>query len=63
MKTTDDTSLPAGLLALARRGLVTLGAARRNGDIYRALPRAPRGHHSVAQLLDEERAPPGGSSP
>ena len=48
-----DTSLPAGLLALAKRGLVTLGAPR-DGDIYQALPRAHR-RRSAAQLLDEER--------
>jgi len=57
-RVSSDTSLPAGLLALARRGLVTLGAARGgNGDIYRALPRAHRGRRSVAQFLDEERGP------
>ena len=56
-RVSSDTSLPAGLLTLARRGLVTLGAARGNGDIYRALPRPHRGRRSVAQLLDEERGP------
>ena len=50
-----DTSLPAGLLTLARRGLVTLGAVRGDGDVYKALPRSRRGCRSAAQLLDEER--------
>lgn len=49
-----DASLPAGLLGLARRGLLTLGSA---GDVgvYVALPRARRGKRSAAELLDEER--------
>jgi len=49
-----DTSLPAGLLALAKRGLVTLGAPRDNG-LYEPLPRLRRGRRTAAQLLDEER--------
>ena len=49
-----DTSLPAGLLALARRGLVTLGAPRDGGG-YEPLPRSRRGRRTAAQLLDEER--------
>jgi antitoxin (DNA-binding transcriptional repressor) of toxin-antitoxin stability system len=56
-RVSSDTSLPAGLLTLARRGLVTLGDARGNGDIYRALPRPHRGRRSIAQFLDEERGP------
>lgn len=51
---TDDHSLPAGLLALARRGAVTLGS-RTDAALYRALPRSRRGRHSAAQLLDAER--------
>jgi antitoxin (DNA-binding transcriptional repressor) of toxin-antitoxin stability system len=49
-----DASVPAGLLALARRGVLTLGSA---GDaiLYTALPRVRRGQRSAAQLLDEER--------
>jgi prevent-host-death family protein len=49
-----DPSVPAGLLALARRGLATLGAP---GDaaLYPALPRGRRGRRSSAQLLDHER--------
>jgi prevent-host-death family protein len=49
-----DTSLPAGLVALARRGLVTLGVP---GDdaAYPPLPRARRRKRTAAQLLDEER--------
>jgi len=49
-----DPSVPQGLLALARRGLATLGAP---GDaaLYPALPRGRRGRRSSAQLLDQER--------
>jgi antitoxin (DNA-binding transcriptional repressor) of toxin-antitoxin stability system len=49
-----DASVPAGLLGLARRGLLTLGSP---GDpsVYVALPRARRGQRSAAELLDEER--------
>jgi antitoxin (DNA-binding transcriptional repressor) of toxin-antitoxin stability system len=50
----DDTSLPAGLLALARRGLATLGTPA-DGDWYQVLPRSRRGRRSAAQLLEEER--------
>ena len=48
-----DDSVPPGLLALAKRGLVTLGAS---GDarLYPALKRT-RGRYRAAQLLDEER--------
>jgi antitoxin (DNA-binding transcriptional repressor) of toxin-antitoxin stability system len=49
-----DTSLPVGLLALAKRGLVTLGAPRDGGG-YEPLPRSRRGRRTAAQLLDEER--------
>ena len=49
-----DTSLPVGLLALAKRGLVTLGASRDGGE-YEPLPRTRRGRRTAAQLLDEER--------
>jgi antitoxin (DNA-binding transcriptional repressor) of toxin-antitoxin stability system len=48
-----DASVPAGLLALARRGLLTLGSPR-DASLYVALPRARRGQ-SAAELLDEER--------
>jgi prevent-host-death family protein len=49
-----DASIPAGLRALARRGLATLGSP---GDVslYRSLPRRRRGTYTAAQLLDEER--------
>jgi len=49
-----DTSLPAGLLALARRGLLTLGSPS-DTSVYVALPRARRGKRSAAELLDDER--------
>lgn len=49
-----DTSVPAGLAVLARRGLLTLGSP---GDaaLYLALPRIHRRRRSAAELLDEER--------
>jgi antitoxin (DNA-binding transcriptional repressor) of toxin-antitoxin stability system len=47
-------SVPPGLLALARRGLVTLGAPG-NASLYPALPRARRRRHTAAELLDQER--------
>jgi antitoxin (DNA-binding transcriptional repressor) of toxin-antitoxin stability system len=49
-----DPSLPAPLLALAKRGLATLGAPR-DTSLYRRLPRSRRGRASAAELLDEER--------
>ncbi|MEP6549397.1 MAG: type II toxin-antitoxin system prevent-host-death family antitoxin [Gammaproteobacteria bacterium] len=52
----SDATLPAGLLTLARRGLVTLGAPG-DRDVYAALPRVRRGRRTAAQLLDEERGP------
>lgn len=48
-----DTSVPAGLLALARRNLVAIGAPG-DGDVYPALPRSRR-RRTAARLLDEER--------
>ncbi|HEX6974146.1 MAG TPA: type II toxin-antitoxin system prevent-host-death family antitoxin [Vicinamibacterales bacterium] len=48
-----DPSVPAGLLALARRGVLTVGAAPR-GDLYPAMRRTRR-RHTSAHLLDEER--------
>jgi prevent-host-death family protein len=49
-----DGSVPAGLLALARRGLVAIGAPG-EGDLYPALPRPRRRKRSAAQLLQDER--------
>ena len=51
-----DPRTPAALLALAKRGLVTLASP---GDAltYKALPRSRRGRRNAAQLLDEERGP------
>ncbi len=49
-----DASVPAGLLGLARRGLLTLGSPG-DASVYVALPRARRGQRSAAELLDEER--------
>lgn len=49
-----DTDVPAALVALARRGLATLGAP---GDpsLYPALPRKRKRKVTAAQLLEEER--------
>jgi antitoxin (DNA-binding transcriptional repressor) of toxin-antitoxin stability system len=49
-----DASVPPGLLALARRGLISLGSPG-GVDLYEALPRKKRGRHTAAQLLDAER--------
>jgi antitoxin (DNA-binding transcriptional repressor) of toxin-antitoxin stability system len=49
-----DASVPAGLLGLARRGLLTLGSPR-DVSVYVELPRARRGQRSASELLDEER--------
>lgn len=48
-----DSSIPPGLVALAKRGLVTLGT-RGDAKRYPALPRTRR-RYRAAQLLDEER--------
>jgi antitoxin (DNA-binding transcriptional repressor) of toxin-antitoxin stability system len=49
-----DTSIPPGLLALARRNLVSVGAPG-GGDLYPALPRPRRRKRTAAELLQEER--------
>jgi hypothetical protein len=52
-----DSSAPAGLLALAKRGLATLGNPNEPG-LYPALPLSRRQRRrSSAQMLDEERGP------
>ena len=50
-----DTSVPPGLVALAKRGLVTLGSGT-DGKLYPRLARSRR-QYRVAQLLDDERGP------
>lgn len=50
-----DTSVPPGLVALAKRGLVTLGI-RSDANLYPPLPRATK-RYRAAELLDEERGP------
>ena|ERR1700730_4617175 len=52
--TVADASVPAGLLALAKRGLVTLGSPG-DASLYDPLPRRRRGKMSAVRLLDEER--------
>ncbi len=51
---TLDLSVPPGLRALAKRGLLTLGTP---GDVrsYPSLPRRRSGKKTSAQLLDAER--------
>jgi prevent-host-death family protein len=52
--TSADPSVPPGLVALAKRGLATLGAPEQ-GNLYPALPRTRRRKRTAAELLDEER--------
>lgn len=49
-----DASVPAGLLALARRNLLTIGAPA-GRDLYPALPRVRRRNRTAAELLQDER--------
>ena len=51
----SDASLPAGLLALAKRGVLSLGRSPGDPRPYPILPRSRRGKHSAAELLDAER--------
>lgn len=52
-----DASVPAGLLALARRELLVMGAPT-DSSVYPSLPRQPRRKRSAAQLLHDERGEP-----
>ena len=49
----DERDFPSGLMALARRGLVTLGASN-EATLYPNLSRLLK-RHRTALLLDEER--------
>lgn len=49
-----DASVPAGLLALARRQLLVIGAPA-DSALYPALPRRRQRKRTAAQLLQEER--------
>lgn len=49
-----DPSVPPGLLALARRDLVVLGAPS-DARAYPPLPRSRKRKRTAAQLLDDER--------
>jgi len=49
-----DRDVPAALLALARRGLATLGATGEPA-LYPPLPRKHKRKVTAAQLLEEER--------
>jgi prevent-host-death family protein len=49
-----EPDVPAPLLALARRGLITLGASSDTAT-YPPLPRRRQRRRTAAQLLDDER--------
>lgn len=49
-----DPGVPSGLLALARRNLLVVGAPA-NKDLYPALPRQRRRKRTAADLLRDER--------
>ena len=49
-----ETSVPIGVLALARRGMLTLGNPGERSP-YPALPRLKRGKHDAASMLYAER--------
>jgi prevent-host-death family protein len=49
----DERSVPSGLVALARRGQLTLGASN-DAALYPKLPPLLK-RHRAAELLDEER--------
>jgi len=49
-----DPSFPAGLLQLARRGLLSLGSTS-GAALYKSLPLRRRRKISAVELLDEER--------
>jgi prevent-host-death family protein len=51
---TADASISPGLMALSRRGLVTLGAPA-DATVYPPLPRPRRRKWTAGQLLDDER--------
>ena len=51
---TADDAVPAALVALAKRGLATVGAPA-DASLYPALPRRRKRKVTAAKLLDEER--------
>lgn len=53
-RSATDASVPAGLLALARRQFLVIGAPV-DRDLYPALPRTRRRKRTAAQLLQDER--------
>jgi antitoxin (DNA-binding transcriptional repressor) of toxin-antitoxin stability system len=53
-QSTRDASMPAGILALAKRGMLTVGNPGK-GLSYPALRRSQRGKHSAAEMLASER--------
>jgi prevent-host-death family protein len=50
-----DTAVPAGLMALAKRGMATLAVPADGLTRYPALPRPRRGKYTATELLDQER--------
>jgi antitoxin (DNA-binding transcriptional repressor) of toxin-antitoxin stability system len=50
----NDATVPAGMRALARRGLVAIGAPA-DASLYKAWPRTRPRKRSARELLDEER--------
>jgi antitoxin (DNA-binding transcriptional repressor) of toxin-antitoxin stability system len=49
-----ETSVPVGVLTLARRGMLTLGSPG-DRNSYPPLPRVRHGKHDAASMLDAER--------
>jgi prevent-host-death family protein len=49
----DERGVPSGLVALARRGQLTLGASN-NAEVYPKLPRLLK-RRQATELLNEER--------
>jgi prevent-host-death family protein len=49
----DERGVPAGLVVLARKGQLTLGASN-NAEVYPKLPRLLK-RHQATELLNEER--------
>jgi prevent-host-death family protein len=51
---TSNAGVPAGLAALARQGLATIGPPG-DASVYPALPREGRRRRTAAELLEQER--------
>ena len=53
----SDESVPAGLRAMARQGLLTLGVPGASAETYPALRLSRKPRRTSAQWLDDERGP------